>query len=147
MGKITSLLFAIVLLAGCDIDKCEDRYCATGPPFFAFEIADKDTGENLFTKGTFNEDDISLRNEEGKNIPYQLAEDDLNIIQTPLEIEAALKSYFLKIGSTLGIEIKYSVVPKTEDCCSFYDVLEFSVLDYETEHSNTTGIITVFVGE
>lgn len=145
MKKSLILILAMMLMLSCDNDSCE-MLCTTGPPGFAFEIADKESGENLFSNGTFDPDEISLQNEVGNPVPFRFSsENDRNIIHTGLEIESEVTSYFLRIDPDLEIEIRYGAVQKTEDCCSFFEILEFSIPNHESQQSSTTGIHTIFI--
>lgn len=146
MKKSLVLLIATMLMLSCSSESCEDLLCTTGPPGFAFELADKESGENLFSNGTFDPGDIHLRNEEGASVSYIFSgEHGRNIIQTGLEPVPEVKSFFLGISSDLEIEIRYGVEQRSEDCCSFYEILEFSIPDYESNQSQSTGIYTIFV--
>ena len=70
MKKTTTILTLIILIIiqSCKKkDDCEDLACFTPPSPFEFELVDKLTGENLFTNGTFNSNDIKVINFDDKS--------------------------------------------------------------------------------
>ena len=65
MKKIITLSPLIILIFIQSFKKkgdCEGLLCFTPPEPFSFELVDKLTGENLFTNGTFNSNDIKVIN-------------------------------------------------------------------------------------
>jgi len=52
----------LVITQSWDTNECEDILCNSGPAGFQLELVDKDSGENLFSNGTFNKEDLELIN-------------------------------------------------------------------------------------
>lgn len=145
MRKFTFFLMILVFITGCSLtNNCEDKICLTPPPSFTFEIIDAETGENLFTNGTSNTADIQFRDEENRPIDWIfISENDLNVISLGIGLEAGLNSYLLNLSPDLGIAISLQSEQKTENCCTFYEISEFSISPYEYEQSSTTGFFRV----
>lgn len=140
------LLFSVVLFSGCDEDSCEDMNCTSPPPDADFELVDKDSGENLFTNGSLDPKDIRLIDENGESVEFRfIEENDLNVIRTGLGWNTETTDYQLLIGEELQIDIVFATEHKTENCCSFFELLEFEIPAYEYEQSISTGITTIFI--
>ncbi len=73
-------LFFLIFTQSCD--ECEDTSCFSPPSSFEFELVDKLTGENLFTNGTFDANDIKIINLDNQsNVEFIfIDENDYNII-------------------------------------------------------------------
>ncbi|MEN8125871.1 MAG: hypothetical protein ABFR32_12170 [Bacteroidota bacterium] len=133
MKSIIYSLTLILLLTSCD--DCKDISCFTPPPSFSFEIVDKQTEENLFTNGTYSEDQIQVFNTLTNNpIDYTfIGEEDINIINIfSLGWETEEVDVTIKIGEDIEFNFFVDAERKNEDCCSFTEINEFSVenIDY-----------------
>lgn len=144
MKKLVYILLMLVM-AGCSLsNKCEDYICSTPPPSYNFEIVDAETGENLFTNETLFREDIQLKDDENRNIDWQfISENNRNIINLHIGWEEGLNSYTLILAPELEIEINIQSQKKTENCCTFYEISEFSISPFEWEQSPTTGIYRI----
>lgn len=83
MKKIKlTLILVLVIIQSCNNDDCGE--CFTPPQGFSFEIVDKTSGENLFTNGTFNSNEITITDNLNNNESVEfslLIENDINLIQ------------------------------------------------------------------
>lgn len=138
-------LFIFITIISCKNNECEDVLCFTPPPTFELELVDKTTGENLFTNDVLNPNDIKILDENSKNIAFNfISENDLNIIQLS-EIGWNLGAHTYKV--TVGIDVQFNIElemkEKHENCCTFFNTLQFNISNYEFEQSNTSGVYTI----
>lgn len=141
--------FFLLALVGCNDEGsgCGDIDCTSPAPNFYFELVDKDTSENLFANGTLNSEDVSVVDENGTVVDADFySEDDLNLISAALGWNTSITNYTILVGSELEIDIYLAVERKTKNCCSFYEVIEFSIPDYEYEKKNPHSV-TIFIDD
>lgn len=143
-------LFGFLLIftfSGCQsTDACEDILCFTPPPSFDFQFIDKETGENLFSNGTFEVNDFKLIDGNGKKLDFTfISENDLNFFRTSLGWNVDISNYKILIDPDIEIAVIVDTEQVSENCCSFYRLKEFSIEGFEFEQSSTTGIYTVFI--
>jgi len=115
----------LVITQSCDTNECEDILCNSGPAGFQLELVDKDSGENLFSNGTFNKEDLELINISESEAEYRsIDENDYNIIRI-----STFKSvdHSMKISNTEIFSISIDAEGVTEDCCFFTRVNEFEI--------------------
>jgi len=144
MKKI--LLFLILIsFTTCKINECEGIACFTPPPNFIFELVDKTTGENLFTNGVLNSNTIEILNEDAKKIAFNfITEDDINLLQlSEIGWNLGLHTYTVSVGTEVEFTITLEMESKHENCCSFFNTLQFNISNYEFEQSNTSEIYTI----
>lgn len=146
MKKITTL-FLLVLLAqsSCDIIVKDCPECFTPPPTFGFEFIDKDTGENLFTNETLKIEDIEVFDENKDEIEFQLiTENNINVLDLSyIGWTEGPKYYTIKLSADISVPITLNMKEKNTKCCTYFEVIEFSVLEYDYEKSNDLGYIIV----
>lgn len=142
------LLFAAFLLNSCGVDNC-DVDCNSGPLSLNFQLLDKATGENLFTNGTFDKEDIKVLNldNNNSNVPFTFYdENDINIINLgPFGWGNNIANYLLKVGEQDIFTLRIDAEEKTENCCSFVQVNKLEIENTEFSQNNETGIYEVLV--
>ena len=145
MKKHLLIFIAILALMSCDTRDCDDMTCFTPPPVFLFKIVDKASGENLYTNGTLNSDDIKVTDENGKQLQYTfITENNVNLLQAnEFGWDSNISTYHIYPDNDIKIDIALQSKMKNENCCSFYEISEFSVVNYNYSIENSTGIITV----
>ena len=145
MKKHMLILIAILSLMSCDTRDCDDMSCFTPPPVFLFKVVNKASGENLYTNGTLNSDDIKITDENGKQLQYTfITENNVNLLQADeFGWDSNISTYYIDPGNGIKIDIALNSEMKNENCCSFYEISDFSVLNYNYSVENSTGIITV----
>ncbi len=150
MKKIAGVLvlFTALILNSCSVDNC-DVDCNSGPLSLSFELLDKTTGENLFTNGTFNQDDIKVLDLDNNNsgVSYDfISEDNLNIIILgPFGWEKEIANYNLKVNDLNIFTLNLDAEQKTEDCCSFVQLNDLQIVDATYELNLETGVYEVFI--
>ena len=119
--KYLSLL-PVLFFMGCDNNDCEDVACFTPPTSFVFELVDKDSGENLFTNGTYTPAQIEVLNtEDNSNRTFGfLSEDDINLVViASIGWETEVAKVVLKIDGEDILDLYVDAERTSENCCSF----------------------------
>lgn len=147
MRTILKLAFiSFLFFQSCKSDDC-DQLCFTPPSPFGFELLDKNTGENLFTNGTFDESQIEVTNLNGtENIPFTfIDENERNIIQfASIGWKTGITNFSLSVGTESIFEL-YVDAERIEDCCSYTQYNEVRIDNAAYENDQTTGIIRILV--
>ena len=147
--EVLVLLFITAFaLSSCGVDRC-DVDCNSGPLGLNFELLDKTTGENLFTNGTFDPEDIQVLDLDNDNSNVQFtfySEDDRNIINLgPFGWGTNIANYVLKVGERSIFTLLVDAEQKTEDCCSFVQVNKLEIKNADYSQNSETGIYEVLV--
>ncbi len=145
MKKIITLVLLIAFFSSCD--RCKDVECVTPAPLFEFEILDKQTKENLFTNGTFSENQISIKTQEDKEVPYSfIGEGGRNTIRLlGLGWKTQKIHYTINIADELIFDLKVDVERKKGDCCDFTEVQSLAIKNIEFNIDKSTGLISIWV--
>jgi len=144
--KITNLILCLlVFLYACDKNDCDGILCNTPPNPTILKLIDTETNENLFTNGTFQPEDINIKNENNQSVNFTfITENAVNLIDlSEIGWNTGLHTYRILVGDDLEIDLKLHNEEQYEDCCSFYLTLEFDISSHEYGISNTSGFYTV----
>ena len=146
---ITILVISVFILTqSCKKDECEDIACFTPPSPFGFELVDKVTGENLFTKGTFNSNDIKVINiDDQRNVQFTfIDENDYNIIQiNTIGWKTEIINYSIQISTENIFNLYVNAERLNENCCSFTRYQEIKIENSEFELNQTNGLYKILV--
>ena len=150
MKKVVKVVALIALLftQACDNNDCEGQLCFTPPIGFYFELVDKESGENLFTNGTYNPDDIEVLNvlDNSKKEFSFISEDDINIIQIgSIGWDSEIEEVILKVGDEIILNLYVDSERVSENCCSFSRYNEIRIDNAEYELDQQSGIYTIFL--
>ena len=145
MKKILVFVVASLTLISCDLDNNDCGDCFTPPRQFNFDFADKDTDENLFTNGTFEEDDLKVYDENDEEVEFQLVpyNDRKILVLNTIGWELEPKTYTVELSDEVSVVFDLDMDKIQGECCTYFEVKEFSLPDYEYEESPSTGIIQV----
>lgn len=146
MKRITTLLFLIFLTqTSCDIIKKDCGECFSPPPTFRFEFVDKTSGENLFANKILKIEDVEVYDENEEKVEFQLiTENNINILDLGyIGWAEGPKSYTIELSDDISVHITLNMKEKHSECCTYFEVLEFSVLEYDYEKLNNSGFIIV----
>ncbi|SDW18983.1 hypothetical protein SAMN05444411_101246 [Lutibacter oricola] len=145
MKKNILLIFLPLLLFGCKND-CEGIACFTPPPNFIFELVDKTTGDNLFTKGELDSDTITVLNKNFESVNFEfISENNLNVIElSEIGWNLNLEQYTIKVGE-IEFVVTLEMEEKHENCCTFFNILQFEVSKYTYQQSNSSEIIKILI--
>jgi len=140
------LLFSFFAFSGCDkLNKCEDIDCFTPPPFFIFNIVEAITGENVFATGLYSIEDVEVNDNNDKWVKHQYDNyPDSNYIALP-EIGWTMgeAKYHIRLDDNTNIELLLNMEERNENCCTFFRVIEFAILNYPFSISDSTEVIRV----
>lgn len=141
--KFYHLLICLFLsvLSCDDKDDCENIDCFTPPPSYDFLIVDKQSGENLFTNGTFQESEIEVLNTDTQDkLEFGfISENDVNILVVPsIGWETEKVNVTVKIGIEFYFNFYVDAERKNGNCCSYTEVNEFTITNtaYEIYENN-----------
>ena len=141
-------LIALLFIQACDNNDCEDLLCFTPPVLFAFELVDKDSGENLFTNGTYNPDNIEVLNvlDNSKREFSFISENEVNIIRIgSIGWETEIADVVLKVGDASILNLYVDSERVSENCCNFSKYNEIRIDNAEYELDQQSGIYTIFI--
>ncbi|WP_372642798.1 hypothetical protein [Ancylomarina sp.] len=147
-----NLIFPFFILAIFFISSCcyeeECGECFSPPNYFVFELVDSDMGENLFTNGTFNSDDIEVLDASDHPIEFTfIGENEINLIEiNTIGWQTEIVNYRINIASEKLFDLYVDAKRLYEDCCSFTRYNEIEIGNVEFSLSTETGIYTIFVG-
>lgn len=151
MKQNRSILFGIVLISiflfsGCDkLNKCANIDCFTPPPYFIFNIVEAETGENVFATGLYSIEDVEVNDDNYKWVKHQYnIYPDSNYIALP-EIGWTMgeAKYHILLDNNTDIELLLNMEERNENCCTFFRIIEFDVLNYPFSISDTTEVIRI----
>lgn len=143
---ITAFLLILALTQACKDDVCDE--CFSPPQTFLFDVVSKDTGENLFTNGTYQPSQIEITDLVGGNaVDFTfIDENDSNLIsinsigwqteEVNISVAVDGKSIF-----TLQVDAKRV----TEDCCSFTRYDEVAIHDASFEFDDDAGVYKILL--
>lgn len=145
---VLSALLAIPLLQTCDM-QCGE--CFTPPEEIRLKLIDSQ-GNNLVENGTYTPDSISLyylENQVKKPVRYDLSTYYPYFKNIIFSSELAWMSigermnYYLRLNyldtDTLTLELK----EKHSDCCTYFDVVYFTINGKQAEFSNTEYVFLI----
>lgn len=142
--------FLILLFLGCITgcsnpdEDCSGLLCNSGPAIFELELVDSQTGENLFTNGTYSASDLRLAKVSGEAERGWsfIDENDRNLLQIATFEDI---SYSVKISGEEIFQIEIQAEGVTEDCCYYTEVNDFQITGSEFDQDNQTGIYKIFI--
>ncbi|MDW7692962.1 hypothetical protein R9C00_10470 [Flammeovirgaceae bacterium SG7u.111] len=136
MREIYLCIICSLLLAsfqGCKTDS-DCGACFTPPSFFTFEIVDINTGENLFTNGTFDPNQLVITatlDGKSENVTYNFIEENgLNQLEiTSVGWESGISTTSVSVGDTYLFNLTVDAERVSEDCCNFTRYNEININD------------------
>jgi len=141
-----TLVIVLLVFASCDNGDCDE--CFTPPQEFVFEIVDAESGENLFTNGTFTPETIKIVNtlDDSERTFRFISEDQINLIQI-FEIgwETEIVNLEISVGNETLFSLYVDAQRTIEDCCSFTEFKEITIQNSEFEFNSESGVYTIFV--
>jgi len=147
MKKISLGFFmlAFFLMTACSDEVCDA--CFTPPNYFIFEIVDADTGENLFTNGSFKPEDIEVLDASDHPVDYRfIEENNINLIEIhTIGWKTETVNYRINIAKENIFDLYVVAERLSEDCCSFTKYHEIEISNAEFNLSTETGIYTILI--
>lgn len=149
MKKINLILILFVIIfQGCNNDDCGN--CFKTPRVLTLEIVNKTSGENLFTNGTFEPENIVITNNLNNNETIEfsfISENDINLIHiSSIDWESEIMNLKIDFSDSQIFEFyTYSEI-KMGDCCSYIEYNKITFANAEFKLDTETGIYKVFIG-
>ncbi|MEX1382053.1 hypothetical protein [Lutibacter sp.] len=144
MKRVLQLILVLFLAISCDLkDDCGE--CFTPPRQFNFDLVDAITLENLFLNETFSEEELNVYDETGGEVEFKLVFHRERYILSLSKIgwELEPKTYTIELSPEISVIFELDMDQVTSDCCTYFEVKEFNVIDYEYEELLPTGIIQI----
>ena len=139
------LIIFTIIIQGCDNNDCGE--CFTPPQSYEFEIVDKTSGENLFTNGTFDSNEITITDNLNNNEPVEfsfISENNINLIRIgSIGWKTEIVNLKIDISDNHIFSFYVDTERKMGDCCSYNQYNEISVTDSEFELNSQTGIYKI----
>jgi hypothetical protein len=138
VAKISFILILLINISCNNIDPCGDGVLAsTGPPVFELKIADKTTGENLITNGTYAANQITITDINGKNIEYFFVYENqrntFRIMPQSTLNDVGIKKILFKIDPSIVIELEVNIYEGRGECFVNYFARDYKSLNYPYE--------------
>ncbi|MDP3314063.1 hypothetical protein [Lutibacter sp.] len=143
--KTKFILFVLIIgLTSCDISSdCGD--CFTPPREFNFVFVDEDSSQDLFENGTFNVNDLAVTNLKNETTNFKIIKYQNQTVLSLNSIGWVLEPsvYTIKLSPDVSVIINVDMDKISGDCCTYFEVKEFKILNYEYSESTSTGIIKI----
>jgi hypothetical protein len=143
--KFLALIF-LIFTQSCD--ECEDTACFSPPSSFEFELVEKLTGENLFTNGTFDSNNIKIINLDNQsNVEFRfIDENDYNIIEiNTIGWNTEIVNYSIQISSTSVFELFVNAERLDKNCCTYTEYKEIRIKNIDFELNKENGIYKILI--
>ncbi|TXD84827.1 hypothetical protein ESY86_03795 [Subsaximicrobium wynnwilliamsii] len=146
MKHLIISLFLILSLQSCNTDDCGD--CFTPPQPFLFELVDKSTGENAFTNGTYEPQQLNILDSiTTAPVEYEfISENNVNLIQlNTIGWKTETVNLSFEISGNQIFNFYVDATRKKENCCSFttYNAIELEGAEFEI--APNSGIHTILL--
>lgn len=145
--KVLTLII-LIFTQSCKEDECEDLLCFTPPSPFDFELVNKLSGENLFTNGTFDQNDIRVINlDSHSSVEFTfIDENDYDVIRiNTIGWETEIINYSLKISSIIIFDLYVNAERLNGDCCDYTEYKEIRIENADFELNQDSGIYKILV--
>lgn len=144
MRKYLLLFVILVTFNSCNNADC--ALYATGPPITYIELVDSDTGENIFTSGTYQYSDIEIINDNNEPVTFDfINENDYNIIRFIPYTYSNSNTVFIKLDDTINIKITFDIKKIETECYTNYYIENLVVENYPSELDVNTGLLIIKV--
>lgn len=139
-------ILAFFLMTACS-DEEECGACFTPPNYFVFDLIDKDSGENVFSNGRFNPDDIEIIDAADQLVEFSFVEENnINIIEiNTIGWQTEIANYRINIVSDNVFDLYVDAERLSEDCCSFTRYNEIEISNAEFVLDPETGVYKILV--
>jgi hypothetical protein len=140
-----SICFSILIIVLSSCEKCDE--CFTPPEPFIFVLVNED-GENLFSVGTYNEEQLTIiETSSNQNFDFQfIAENNSNLIEiNSLGWTSEKVSLSFRIEEKEIFTFNVDAERKSEDCCSFTKYNQISIEGAEFDVESKSGVYEVVI--
>ncbi|WP_291144779.1 hypothetical protein [Flavobacterium sp. UBA7680] len=144
--KSSIVLFLLITTFGCS---GEASNCTSPPVSLVFEFVDKDSGENLFTNGTFDaKQGVTVTDLDTKKIiqTSYLNADNLNRLAiNSIGFQSGNFNYSIAIQGKDIFELHVSAERLSENGCSFSRINSFEIKNADSKLDTTTGAYKILI--
>ena len=144
MKKVYLLLGLVLVLSSCDISSdCGD--CLIPPRDFNFEFVDAVSLENLFDSEVFDIENFKVTDEDNTDVNFNIIMYNERTIFSLRAIgwELDPKIYTIELSPQVSVIVHLDMNSNSDECCTIYEVEEFSIQNYEYSELSITGIIQI----
>jgi hypothetical protein len=141
MKKLVFLFVIVILFNSCS-KPCGEA--STGPPSFMIEIIDAITNENVFTNGTFTQNQLSVTTANSTSQGYFFnSENNVNLISiNPARTDGTFTT-LIKLNNQITIPIESTIEKSRTKCFESYFITSVTVSGYSYVRDSETGIIKI----
>jgi len=138
-------ILAFFLMTACSDEECGE--CFSPPAFFAFDLVDSESGENVFANGTFNPDEIEILDASGNQLVFNFIDvEKFKLIEiNTIGWRTEIVNYRINIGSENIFDLYVDAERLSEDCCSFTRYNEIEIGNAAFSLNAETEIYTILV--
>ena len=143
MKKVIVLIGLVVLSLSCEKDEpCGEA--STGPPSFSVEIIDKNTNENVFSNGTYTQNQLKVTTENSTTANYRfISENNMNIIGISPAWQEGTFTTIITLNNQISIPIESKIYKSSSKCYENYFIESLNVIGYSYTYDETTGIYKI----
>ncbi|MDO3696030.1 hypothetical protein QVZ41_14350 [Wenyingzhuangia sp. chi5] len=134
----------MIISQSCNNNDCGE--CFTPPEIFSFKIVDKTSGENLFTNGTYEAEQIEIINTlDNSKVNYTfISENNINIIQIEdIGWKTETVNIQVNISNVHIFDFYVNAERKKGECCSYTEYNNITIEGSEYELENKIGIYKI----
>ncbi|MBU2950640.1 hypothetical protein KO493_08025 [Tamlana agarivorans] len=147
MKKNIFIIITFFLLSCDAIKDCED--CFTPPNNFYFDIVDKVSGENLFTNGTYDYQDIEIINtlDGNESVDFEfITHDNINQIEIySIGYSTEIVNLKFYVSNQYLFDFYVDAERTSENCCSFTVYNEIKITGSDFVSKPQSGVYTILV--
>lgn len=143
---VGALFFTAITFYSCEkLNKCQGYDCFTPPPVFIFDIVDAENGQNVFASGMIAPGDVDVNNENDQWVKHTFDNSfDSNFLILPeIGWKMGEAGYKISLNDSTQIELFLNMKELNENCCTFFRILEFEVINHPFSIVDSTDIIRV----
>lgn len=129
-------------LASCDVSD-DDVVCVPHPVELFLELVEEETGDNLYSNGTFLEAELEITDEDGVLVPFTFIRDlDRTFLQVSLGMEEGERIITIQPDTEISVEIEVAL-DRFQDSCGSYYISEFDVTNYDYDQEGFPGVVRI----
>lgn len=146
MRKFLKILFISILIFATSCDSSE-ILCSTGPVALTFEFVDKDSGENLYENGTFDQrKQVTITNlDENKVTSAYINNNSSNRLILLVGTASGTFKYAIKVENQNAIEVTVVTERKKSGQCTNTVKKSVEIKNAVFEESNTSEIYKILI--
>ena len=147
MKKIIALIGLVVLSLSCESEGVtpETLLCSSGPPKYYIEIVDKTTNENVFTNGTYSQNQVKITTENTTAESFRFvakSAENANVIEIIPAFQEGTFTTTVTINNEIKIPIESKIYLSESECKNLF-IESVNVIGYSYTYDEATGIYTI----